>query len=246
MFFSIRRVMPVILCVIYIFLGPGEAATSPAVDKNPDGNILIFWTDGDGLKAVTLMCVLGPFDPIGIVAIPVQVRVKCRGVDYTVAEVYGNLGRQGLTKCLEELFRIPIGCYFSIDQATLDKANLIIGPISMEGKITTMSDVFEGTYTDKPIDPQMEIRHLAVHLVEPRMIIKVPQLIWIISTEVKTNLSLSSITSIYRAVKEQGPGILNKKVLPWHECVVNGRKYRDVPSEAWVQVFQSVVSSRII
>jgi len=195
------------------------------------------------LKAVTLMCVRGPFDPIGIVAIPVQILVKCRGADYSVAEVYGDWGRQGLTNCLEDLFRIPIDYYMSIDQATLDKASQIIGPVLMDGKVTTMSDVFEGTYMDKPIDPQVEIRHLAARLVEPRIIVKVPQLIWIISTEVKTNLSGRSIIDIYRAVEAQGPGILNKKALPWHEYVMNDRKFREVPPEAWVQVLQSVVSS---
>lgn len=240
---SLRRVLPVMLCLALLFSGPDESAASPSTSKNPNDNILIFWTDGNNLKAVTLMCVRDSLNPIGIVTIPVLVRVRYRDTDYTVAEAYGALGRQGLTGCLEDLFRMPVGCYVSIDQSTINKISLIIGPVSMDGIVTTLSNVFEGTYTNKPVDPQVEVRQLAARLVEPRIIVRVPELIWIISREVKTNLSMKSVFGIYRAVVEQGPGILNKKVLPGYECVAGGRKYRDVPPEAWVQTVQSVAGS---
>lgn len=239
--FKLHRLLPVILCAAFLFLGPARAAL-PVPNNNPGENILIFWTDGSGLKAATLMCVRNPGDPIGIVAIPVEVRVKGRFADCTVAEAYGELGRQGLTKCLEALFRVPIDSYFTIDQSTLDKASLMIGPVLMEGNLTTLSGIFEGTYTDGAIDPQIEIRHLAARLTEPRFIVKVPQLIWVITSEVQTNLGAHSIVRIYRAVEEQGPGILRKKALPWYEYSVNDCKYRVVPQDQWAQVLQAVIN----
>lgn len=237
-----KRLLPVIAIAGFLFLGTAGAAALPAPDSGQAENILIFWTDGGSLKAATLMCVRSPREPIGIVAIPVEVRVKDRFAGGTVAEAYGELGRQGLTKCLADLFQVKIDSYFTIDQSTLDKTSQVIGPVLMEGNITTLSDVFEGTYIDEAIDPQVEIRHLAERMTEPSVIVKVPQLVWIISSEVQTNLGLHSLISIYRAVEEQGPGILNKKALPWYEYYVNGCRYRVVPQDKWAQVLQSVIS----
>ncbi|MCL6638448.1 MAG: hypothetical protein K6T80_02040, partial [Firmicutes bacterium] len=182
-------VVALIICPLIFILGSPAAALPPPAG-GPEGNTLVFWTDGDGLKAVTLMCVRDPLSPIGVVAIPVQVRLEAGGKTRTVAEAYGALGRQGVTRCLEEYFQIPIGNYLCIDQATLDKASLLVGPVVMEGKTTTLAEVFEGTYTDGPVDPQTEIRHLAARMVEPRVIARVPQLTRVVSSEVKTNLGL--------------------------------------------------------
>lgn len=240
MLFTMRKIAAV-LCLTLLFLGPGASA-SHAIDKSPGDNIIIFWTNGDSLKAVTLMCVRESLNPIGIIAIPLHARVGYPGSDLTIAETYSAVGRQGLTACMEELFGIPIGCYLSIDQDTLNKVSFMIGPVSMDGSITTVADVFEGTYNDS-IDPQLEVRQLAARLVEPRVMIKSPQLIWILSNEVKTNLSCRSLIGIYRVIQERGPDVLNKKVLQGNEYSVGGRDYRDVPPEAWVKALQSAVNS---
>lgn len=237
------RKIAAVLCLTLLFLWPGGLSASQVIDKSPNENILVFWTNGDSLKAVTLMCVRGSGNPIGIVAIPLFVRVKYPGSDQTVAETYSAIGRQGLTACLEELFGIPIDCYLSIDQATLNKVSCMIGPVSMDGSPTTVSDVFEGAYTNSKVDPQVEVRQLAARLVEPRVIIKAPQLFWILSNEVKTNLNCRILAGIYRVVQEQGPDVLNKKVLQGNEYSAGGRHYRDVPPEAWVKTLQSTVNN---
>ncbi|MCL6560379.1 MAG: hypothetical protein K6U74_16610 [Firmicutes bacterium] len=232
----------ILIAVLFLFVLIGDERAS-AGENGSEDNILIFWSEGDGLKAVTLMCVRGPDKPVGIVAIPVFIRLNCGKLNCTISEAYGILGRQGVTQCLEQLFKIPIGGYLVIDQRTLDKVSLIIGPVVMNGKVTTMTDVFEGTYTDGEIEPQMEIRSLAARLVEPRVIVKVPQLVWVLSSEVKTNVSGRIMLSIYRSVEKRGPDILNKKALPGRDYFVDNRKHRDVPSEEWVMVLKSVVSS---
>lgn len=208
---------------------------------DPKGNILVFWTEKDSLKAVTLMCIQGPRDPVGIVAIPVYVRINQGGTGMTIAEAYGRLGRQGLTTCLEGLFKVPIGSYLAVDQSTLDKASDIIGPVTMNGKVATMADIFEGTYTDGEIEPQSEIRNLAARLVEPRVLVKAPQLAWIFSSEVKTNLGYKNIWNIYQVVEQQGPEILHKRALTGRDFYVDNHKYRDVPPEVWVSVLSDVL-----
>lgn len=231
------------LCLAILFLWPCRPASSQVIENNPDDNIVIFWTNGDRLKAVTLMCVRSSLNAIGIITVPLHAGIRSPAGDLTIAETYAAVGRQGLTACLEEQFDIPIGRFLSIDQATLNKVSFMIGPVSMGGSVTTITEVFEGTYSDGKVDPQAEVRQLAARLVEPRVLIKAPQLFWILSNEVKTNISCRSLIGIYRVIQEYGPGVLNKKVLMGNEYSIGGRKYRDVPPEAWVQTLQSTVNN---
>lgn len=76
-----------------------------------NGNILIFWTKKDSLKAVTMMCIQGPRDPVGLLAIPIYIRINQGNASYTIAEAYSRLGRQGLTDRLEDLFNTPIDSF---------------------------------------------------------------------------------------------------------------------------------------
>lgn len=222
--------------VLILLTGPSRAlAGQDGKDK-----VLIFWTEQECLKAVTLMCIREPGAPVGIVAVPVYIKLNEGQTSLTIAEAYGRLGRQGLTERLEKLFHVPIGGYLTVDQSTLEKASDLIGPLVMEGKATSIVDVFEGTYTDGVIEPQSEIRHLAARLVEPKVLVKAPQLYRIFSSEVKTNLGCKNFWGIYRAVEAQGPEILQKKALTGRDYYVENRKYREVPPDAWVSVLGEV------
>ncbi len=235
----LKYAVRLVILWLLVSLWPLSAAAGP----EPKDNILIFWTENERLKAVTLMSAQNSGEPVGIVAIPVFVRVRCGSGDsaaVTISEAYGRLGRQGLTAILEELFRIPIGGYLAMDQSTLEKASDIVGPVVMESKLTTMVDVFEGNYTNGAIEPQSEIRHLAAALVEPRVLIKAPQVVRVIITEVNTNLGLANIWSIYRAIEDRGPDILQKKALTGRDYFVGGSRYRDVSPEDWVSVLSDV------
>ncbi len=196
-------------------------------------NTLIIWTEKDRLKAVTVLSVSGASEPVGIIGVPVFVHVSQGGAGSTISEIYARSGKDGLRECLEEQFNTRIGNYLIVDQSTLDKTSEIIGPVMMDGKQTTMSDVFEGAYTCGYIEPQNEIRMLAARLVEPGVLVKAPQLAWILTTEVATDLGYKNIWNIYRVVADQGPGILQKKILMGSDYYVNNRVYRVVPPEAW-------------
>ncbi len=227
--------------VFLIFTLLFKLMPAPAfAEQDTRENILIFWTERDCLKAVTLMCVQGPREPVGIVAIPVYIRLGEGGANQTIAEAYGSLGRPGITAQLEGLFKISIDGYLAMDQSTLNKASDIMGPVVMAGKVATMAEIFEGTYIDGEIEPQSEIRGLAASLSEPWVLVKAPQLVWILTSEVSTNLGCKNIWNIYQAVQEQGPDILRKKALTGQDYYVGGCKYRDVPPEVWVSVLKDV------
>jgi len=239
MFTGRIRYWLVLVLSLWLLFNPRLATAFTRPD--PGGNILVFWTEGERLKAVTLMCVQGPRQPVGIVAIPVHIRINPgEGGGCTVTEAYGRLGRQGLTARLEELFKMPIGGYLAVDQTTLDKASELIGPVVMAGRVTCVSNVFEGTYTEGEKEPQAEIRSLAARLVEPQVLVKAPQLVYIFSSEVKTNLRCKNIWNIYRALVEEGPEILRKKALTGRDYYVDNRKYREVPPDAWMSILYEV------
>lgn len=234
---SIRSclILLVFFLLFTVWVNPSGAAQ---YGKN---NILILWTENDRLKAVTLMTVQGYDCPVvGIVAIPVFIRLRDGEQHFTISDAYTRLGREGLTYRLEQLFQTPIDSYLAVDQSTLDKASRILGPIVMEGRTTSLSEVFEGSYTDGEIEPQSEVRALAARLVEPGMLLKAPQVVLVLTKEVRTNLGYVGILNIYRMVELQGPGVIHKRAVTGNDFYVGSRKYRDVAPEAWGRVFSDV------
>jgi anionic cell wall polymer biosynthesis LytR-Cps2A-Psr (LCP) family protein len=233
---SIRGYL-VLLVFFLLFTVWGSPSGAAQDDKN---NILILWTEKDRLKAVTLLAVQDYDRPVGIVAIPVFIRLSEGEQHFTISDTYTRLGREGLTYRLEQLFQTHIDSYLAVDQSTLDKASCILGPIVMEGRTTSLAEVFEGSYTDGEIEPQSEIRSLAASLVEPRILPKAPQVVLILTKEVRTNLRYRSIWNIYRMVEVQGPGVIHKRAVTGNDFYVGNRKYRDVAPEAWGRVFSDV------
>ncbi len=202
-------------------------------------NTVILWTDRSELKAVSLVSVQPGQKSIGIIAIPVITRVDNNPPD-TLAGLYQHGGRRGLTGYLEKRFHTPIQTYFCIDQRALFLASEIVGPINMPGRRTTLLNVFEGTYTEQRLDLQVEIRALAKALLEPEILVKIPHLIWILTTNVETNLSPAHFLAFYQALRGGGPDILRKEALPGRICLTGGASYWDVAPEAWQEVFTSV------
>jgi anionic cell wall polymer biosynthesis LytR-Cps2A-Psr (LCP) family protein len=233
-----RGAFLVLLVLVFVFTA--RVAQSAGAAQDGKGNILIFWTEKDRLKAVTLMTVQGYGSPVGVVAIPVFIRLSEGEQHFTISDAYARFGREGLTCRLEQLFQTSIGSYLAVDQSTLEKASCILGPIVMGGRTTSLAEVFEGSYTDGEIEPQSEVRALAARLVEPRTLLKAPQVVMVLTKEVRTNLGYGNIWSIYRMVELQGPGVINKKALTGRDFYVGNRKYRDVAPEAWGRVFSDV------
>lgn len=237
------------LCLVLFFLnllaGPvyaGQPGTPSMAGQTE--NILVFWTNGPVLKAITLMAVHPGQKPVGIVAIPVNTRIEENGRLITLSDLYQKQGRDGITVFLEDRFNVPIENYVDISQDALEQVSRALGPVVMNGEKTSLLDVFEGGYASQRMDLQLEIRTLAARLIEPAVLVKVPYLAWIFSTRVHTNLGTGNVLSLYQAIRGNGPEILRKKALPGEEFFIGAEKYREVNPDAWTRVLQEVTASR--
>lgn len=225
------------LLIAFLFLG---LAPSAYAEDDQTINVLIFWTDSSRLKAVTLMSITPHKKPVGIVSIPIHACVHGTRSARTLEELYYQKGREGVTAYLAKRFGITISHYVDVSQETLARTSEVLGPLVIDGKKTSLLEVFEGTYTEQRLDLQAEIRLLAARLVEPAVLIKLPRLLWIFTTGVETNLGSGQIIAFYRALQGNGPEILRKKALPGYEFSIGTRKYCEVPPEAWWQVLREV------
>ncbi|WP_027717030.1 LCP family protein [Desulfovirgula thermocuniculi] len=229
------RFLAGLLAALFL-LGPARAARA---GEDQAVNVLIFWTDHSRLKAVTLMSITPHKKPVGIVSIPVNALVR-EGGAATLEELFYRAGREGVTAYLEKRFGIPITHYVDVSQETLARTSEALGPLAIDGKKTSLLEVFEGTYTAQRLDLQAEIRALAARLIEPPVLVKLPRLLWIFTTGVETNLGVGQIIALYQALQGNGPEILRKKALPGYEFSAGARRYCEVPPEAWWQVLREV------
>lgn len=222
------------------FLGTPKA-TAVTNNNTPD-SIIIIWTDGPKLKAVNLTFLPDPQGPIGIISVPRYTWLASGHQSLTVEDYYHQYGQQKLIDRLEELFGTSIGAYITIDQQDLVSVSNAMGEIQMNGNQTTLLDVFEGKYTDMPINLQEEIRQLAGAMLTPAIIVKIPQILWIFCTEVESNINSSHVMSYYKMIRSNGPGVLQKSDVPGNDLVVGNRKLRQVQPDTWSKTLKDVTS----
>ncbi len=217
------------------------APGAPAAEK-AENNVIVYWTDGEKLKAVTLTCLNDPPAPVGIVAVPLYASVSREGTPVTVEEYYYQKGQPALTARLEELFGIPIGSYVHFKQDTLQRFSDILGPLELGETSTSLAEVFEGTHINKPVNLQWEIRSLAGSMLKPSVFVKIPQLVWVYTTEIEGNLKVDHVLALHRVIRCQGPEILQKQRVPGRDYKMGDKKYRIVPPEAWTQTLRAVTT----
>ncbi|SFG77621.1 transcriptional attenuator, LytR family [Desulfotomaculum arcticum] len=218
-----------------------STATAAPNNRTPD-SIIIIWTDGSKLKAVNLTFLPDPQGPIGIISVPRYTWLASGQQSLTVEDYYQKYGRQKLIDRLEELFGTSIGAFIKIDQQALVNVSNVMGQIPMNGQQTTLLDVFEGKYTNKPVNLQEEIRQLAGAMITPAVIIKSPQILWIFCTEVESNIGSSHIMAYYKMIRSNGPGVLQKSDVPGNDLVVGNRKLRQVQPDTWSKTLKDVTS----
>lgn len=205
-------------------------------------NVIVYWTDGKKLKAATLTCLRTPPAPVGIVAIPLYTIIKPGNSPVSVEEYYYKKGREALTAHLEELFGIPIDSYVHVEQDTLQKFSDIMGPLQVGTTSTSLVEVFEGTYTKGPVNLQWEIRAVAGSMLTPSVFLKIPQLVWVFSTEIDSNLKVDHFLALHRIIRGCGPNILQKQRIPGTDYRKGSKKYRIVPPDAWAQTLRAVTT----
>lgn len=237
--------MPARIAIFTIFIVAanlflGTPAARP--DESGKNNIIIYWTDGEKLKAVTLTCLNKPPNPVGIVSIPIRTALDPENPFITVEKYYYQKGRETLSRRLEKLFGIPIGSYVHVRQETLEHFSEILGPIQLGAYNTTLAEMFEGTYVDRPVNLQWEIRCFAQNMLKPSIFLKIPRLIWVYSTEIESNLTVDHALAFYGIIRGWGPEILQKQALPGKEYRIGNKKYRLVQPEAWAQTLRAVTT----
>jgi anionic cell wall polymer biosynthesis LytR-Cps2A-Psr (LCP) family protein len=224
---------------------PGDAPAGLLIEPetSAEGNLLLIWTDDHNLKAVTLLTFYSN-QPVGIVSIPLYICLDTPQAGITVADAYYQQGRTALTSHLEERFKQPIRYYVTIDQASLRHMSEVMGTIGIGDKETTLMDVFEGKHAGHASTMQTEIRGLAANLLAPSTVVKLPQLVWIYSSEVDSNLGPRHVLGLYQIVKLGGPGIIYKKAIPGVDYRIRDRHMRQVEPNTWADVLEQVSRSK--
>jgi len=233
------------IILLVMFIGSNccsaVSAAAPETGVTPE-SVIILWTDGPRLKAVNLTFFPDNNGPLGIVSVPVYTCLPASEDALTLQEFYRRYGREKLIAQLENLFGSSIMAYITIDQRTLCHLSRVIGSINMAGRETNLLDVFEGNYTDSPINLQEEIRLLAGAMLTPRVIVKLPEMIWIFSTQVDSNVTPRHLLAFYHMLRCRGPDVLQKKAVPGNDYVIGNRKYRYVAPGTWSKTLREVAS----
>lgn len=228
-----------LLTNIYYFT-PANAMAIGNSTNTPE-SIIIFWTDGPKLKAVNLTFFPDHAGPIGIISVPIYTWITSNQTT-TVSEYYYEHGREKFIQQMEILFKRPISAHITIDQKALINVSKVIGNINMADKETTLQDVFEGNYTDGPVNLQVEIRQLADAMMTPAVILKLPEIIWVFSKQVESTIGPRHVMAFYRVLLCRGPEILQKKALPGSDYIIGNRKYRRVEPDTWPKTLIEVTS----
>ena len=236
-----NRTALLIFLVLLAFFLHTPRATATANNSTTD-SIIILWTDGPKLKAVNLTFLPDPQGPIGIISVPRYTWLTSGQQRLTVDEYYRKYGRQKLIDRMAELFGTSIGAFIYIDQQALVNVSNVMGQIQMNGRKTTLLDVFEGNYTNSQINLQEEIRQLASAMITPAIIIKLPQILWIFCTEVESNVGSSHVMAYYKMIRSNGPGVLQKSDVPGNDLVVGNRRLRMVQPDTWSKTLKDVTS----
>ncbi|MFZ5643383.1 MAG: hypothetical protein ACOY46_07315 [Bacillota bacterium] len=232
---SMRKII-FIAALLFIFTLEFSSHALSALAGSPGKNtedIAIFWTDGQDLKALNIVRINRNKIRVGIISIPTCTLINS-GEEYgTIKDIYKRRGIPGVLEKIETVSEVYVGKYVEIPQQSLRKISSCIGKIEISGKKTTLLDVFDKKYTDKPVDLQVEIRSLAAAVVKPKVMIHLPELILIMATEFETNASLADFFTICNYIEKGGPEIIKKKLLPGSYCQYGSQTAWQASSHSW-------------
>lgn len=203
-----------LLCCLYMTAGANAAPGCKAGQAYQCEYIAVLWTDGNMLKAVNLMATCRGSGRIGILAVPTFSAASSKSEWTTLSDLYAENGTVGVLGGIASLTGLPVKKYILIPQRGLEKMSLRLGKINVLERSTTLLSVFEGTYVDGPVDLQIEMRALARSVINPPVLARLPELMYIAASEFKTNVNFVEIAGIYGCVLAGGPEIIKKDRLP--------------------------------
>ncbi|MCW3489029.1 LCP family protein [Dethiobacter alkaliphilus] len=225
---------------------------SPVVPQNNkklnNTNVIFIWTDGQNLKAVNVMSINEESKKGVVVAVPLLAKIEQNsflrieeGRAYTtVGQVFYVKGKAGFISLIEERMGIEIDSYVLIDQSSFEKISDIMGDIDIQGEMVSIADAFEQTRTGERTDEQPVVDAVVKAVICPSTLIKIPQVIWVLTREVDTNLGREQIMAIYRQTRNTTN--IQKRALPGKEYITDGKKLRNVPEYAWKNIFWNLTN----
>lgn len=215
-------------------LRPGQKAFNNK--KLANHNVMLFWTDGPKLKALTVTSINKTSKKGGIIAIPLFTKMKHNNSFTTIGDLFKAEGKTKVIEIAEKYLDVTIQSYVLMDQTAFEKISKILGPVELNDEVIPVTEAFEQTRSGQRRDDQEVVRAVAQRIFKPDMLVKLPQMIWILSKEVKTNLGPDEILTIYRLTKNTDTGKMRKVALPGRTYFLDGKKYRDVPDHVWKNI----------
>lgn len=215
-----------------------NASPSRRLNKTLDNlNILYLWTDRGELKVLSVMTINHKTKEAALVVVPRFTRLKVNGKATTLEEYYRQVGRVPLAKHLEGLFDIKIANYLNVDQQAVIEISNLVGPLDLKNEKLTIVEAFEQTRTGRRNDDQDVVRAVAKRIVNPQILLKLPEIFWIFAHDVKTNLGTNELLSIYQVSRQSNVTRMKKIALPGMDYFTGNTKYRVVAKETWENIF---------
>lgn len=225
------------MALIFAFM---PVTSVEAREENIRTNLICFWIEDIKLKAVTLMNFDSGTGRVGILSVPLYTNVEVKGQLTTIEELWKREGRKGITNRLETLLEININGQITFDQPVLEKASLLIGSFPLKGTSMTMVQAFDETRLERRKDDEAILRAMATNIISPSELHKVPQLLWLFTTQVDSNISPDLMMRIYGVVSHQGTTILTKKSLKGKDYYHGGYRYRYVEPATWKNIINEI------
>ncbi|MEG6521207.1 LCP family protein [Desulfotomaculum sp. 1211_IL3151] len=204
---------------------------------------MCIWTEKQNLKALTLMTFDASNGKINILSLPIFASLQVANENnkqVTIGQVWYQEGRDGLKERLESALGIRINGFISFDQQVVAEASRLVGTFHVNDRNTTLLRAFEDTRTERRQDDQDVLRAMAATIISPGGLKKVPQLLWIFTKDVSTDIHPNVMLKLYRVISHQGPTILTKNALYGKDYYLDGCRYRYVEPTTWKNILNEI------
>lgn len=209
-------------------------------------NIMYVWTDDDELKVISVTSFNKATRQAAIVVIPLHTvinngnPVNLKKEYVTVGDLYREKGRDGVRRLLEQKLGIKIANFVHVNQSALRKLSDIIGVLKVNGGETTMLEAFEETAAGIRTDDREVVRAVASQVLQPRMLLEAPKLLWIFTHDITTDFSVEQMIGIFHFSRQMNLQDMRKTALPGYEYGRGGSKYLFVSDQTWKNIIYEI------
>ncbi len=228
-------------------LGPAKTALNRLADSI---NIMYIWTDDDELKVISVTSFNKETKQAAIVVVPLHTVVNNGntvnpGNEYiTIRDLYREKGREEIRCFLGQKLDIDIPNLIHVNQAALRKLSDIIGVLHVNGDEITMIEAFEQTAAGLRSDDQDVVRAVASQVFQPRILLAVPQLVWIFTHDIRTDFSAEQLIGIFQTGRQMDLRHMGKTALPGYEYSKGDSTHLFVSEQTWKNIIYEITQRR--